>query len=220
MDPNALDFQTKVFQWFARRSPQIIKLFLIPYILIITVIFLGCFFYFTNRDSQIFIYELGKNLGRTAILMLGIVVLPGILGRFRVEIKLTRIITLFRRQLGICIFLLAFAHFSFVRMLTSLSFGTLPIFNLVLFELFGLLALTILFFMFLTSNNQSVKGLGKWWKRLHRFIYLALWLLVLHTGFQRISLFSTYIFFFATLEIVSWMYYFATKKTPSSPTTN
>lgn len=220
MDPNNLDFQTKVFQWFARRSPRIIKLFLFPYLLIILTITAGYFFYFTNVDSQLLIYELGKNLGRTAIILLGIVVLPGILGRFRVEIRLTRIITLFRRQLGITIFLLAFAHYSFVKSLSSFVAGTIPIFNLALFELFGLLALTILFFMFLTSNNLSQKKLGVWWKRLHRFVYVALWLLVLHTGFQRISIFSLYIFAFASLEVISWIFYFATKKTLSSPSTN
>jgi DMSO/TMAO reductase YedYZ heme-binding membrane subunit len=66
--------------------------------------------------------------------------------------------------------------------------------------------------MFLTSNNLSVKRLGKWWKRLHRVVYIVVWLLVLHTGLQRISVWTYFIGVFAVLEIGSLIYNYLKKK--------
>jgi DMSO/TMAO reductase YedYZ heme-binding membrane subunit len=71
--------------------------------------------------------------------------------------------------------------------------------------------------MFLTSNDLSKKAMGKLWKKLHRFVYLVLWLLVLHTALQRISIWTFLIAFVAILEIASWVYHLSKKSSPSSP---
>ena len=155
----------------------------------------------SNRVDQFF-YTIGVYFGRTAVLLLGIVVLPGILGRLAIDIKITRIITLFRRQLGILVFVLAFCHYQLVRGI-SIYTGQIPLSPRPIFEVMGTSALFLLFLLFLTSNNFSVKKLGSWWKRLHRLIYIAVWILVLHTGLQRISIWSLFIGIFAFFEIIS-----------------
>lgn len=211
MNMNENNWQVKVYKSIASKPVFVKRIFLFIYILIL--IFLGFAIYVISTGSTLeaLIYQTGVWAGRTAISILAFVVLPGILGRFRIEIPITRIITAYRRQFGILVFLLAFSHASIVRMIPKLL-GILPIFPLILFETFGLLALSILSFMFLTSNNFSVKKLGKNWKRLHRFIYVVLWLLALHTGLQRISIWSALIFSFASLEIISLIYDFMTKR--------
>lgn len=159
----------------------------------------------TSGAISAFWYSLGRHFGQLALVLLGVVVLPGILGRLRVEIRITRIITIYRRQLGILTFACAFLHFSLVRLFHWIA-GTLSVtFPISGFERWGFYALAIMSLLFLTSNNFSVRNLGKWWKKLHRFIYVILWLLVLHTAIQRISVWSLFILFFAILEVVSWI---------------
>ncbi|MDP2632463.1 MAG: ferric reductase-like transmembrane domain-containing protein [Candidatus Curtissbacteria bacterium] len=202
-------WQEKIYLEVAKRSNVIIPYFKYIYFLILIVsLGLGTYFELSGGPHFQFFYDLGRHFGQAALVLLGTVVMPGILGRFGIEIKITRLITVFRRQLGILVFILAFSHYHLVRGVPRLI-GLFPLFPpYQLFEYFGTISLFLLFFMFLTSNNFSVKKLGKWWKRLQRIVYVILWLLVLHTTLWRISVWSIFIFFFATLEILSWIYYF------------
>lgn len=212
------DTQTKIFQWAALSRLKIIGSSKYLY-LAITIFWIFATYVNLNHGTlEDLIYKTGLSFGKIAILLLGIIVLPGILGRLKIEIKLTRIITLFRRQLGITAFLIAFTHFTIVRGTLYLT-GLNPLkTSTPLFVLMGTGTLFILFFMFLTSNNLSQKKLGKWWKKLHRLIYIVLWLLVLHTGLQKISIWSVYIFIFASLEVISWIYHLKNQKTTASNT--
>src|SRR3990167_9881771 len=199
------DWQNIIFEAFAKRSRLVVSLFKYIYLAIIIVLLSSTYVIFSGNPLFDLVYEGGKKSGDLALLMLGIIVLPGILGRFGIEIRITRIITLFRRQLGITTFFLGFLHFSVVRGLQYLS-GNIPFKPpFALFELMGSFSLFLMFFIFLTSNNWSIKKLGKFWKVLHRVVYIILWLLVLHVGLQKISVWTIYIFVFALLEIVSWI---------------
>jgi sulfoxide reductase heme-binding subunit YedZ len=75
-----------------------------------------------------------------------------------------------------------------------------------LFQSVGFFALVLLSFLFITSNNFSVKKLGKWWKRIHRLIYVILLLVLIHTALQRVSIYSVLAAFFVSLEIASLIY--------------
>lgn len=215
MDPQTSlpqkNLQDKIFEAFAQRNKLIISLFHFLYYLLAVFLIIGAYVSLTGNSLEPLFYNLGKKFGQGALLLLGVVVLPGILGRFKLEIKLTRLITVFRRQLGILVFISAFIHFSLVRGFPYIT-GLFPfkIFS-ELFIAAGFLALFLMFFMFLTSNNLSVKKLGRWWKKLHRIVYVILWVLVLHTGLQRISAWTVFISFFAALETFSWIYYFLKK---------
>lgn len=165
----------------------------------------GDFLIISHTPSALFFQKSGPAFGKAALTLLGIVVLPGILGRFDIQIPITRVITLFRRQLGILTFLLAFTHYQHVRFAPKgLKF------DLALFEVFGILALSLMALLFLTSNNLSVAKMGKWWKRLHRLIYVILWLVVLHTALQS-SKWTALIGVFAALEIISLGYSYLKK---------
>jgi len=212
------DLQTVIFTWFAKNSRLIISIFHFAFYTGLAI--LVGFAYLEMQDKYFAsIYEIGKFFGQSALVLLGVVALPGILGRFRIEIKVTRIITLFRRQLGITVFLLAFAHYFLIKLVPTIS-GIIE-FKIpypALFENLGAIALSILFLMFITSNNASKKTLGKWWTYLHRFIYVAIWILVLHVGLQKISIWTLGIFTVGALEVTSWVYYFLNK--PAANTTS
>ena len=51
------------------------------------------------------------------------------------------------------------------------------------FAVFGIAALIILILMALTSHRRAMKLLGRNWKRLHRLVYFAAILVVLHSIF-------------------------------------
>lgn len=209
---NNQSWQDQIYVAVARKSPRIIFGFNFLYGALILFLIVAGWDTLNRPAGESSFYRIGVYFGRGALVLLGIIVLPGILGRLGVEVKITRIITLFRRQLGITTFLIAFTHYQLARGFLFFS-GKIPfILPRPLFETIGFLALSLMFLMFLTSNNLSVKRLGKWWKRLHRIIYLILWLLVLHTGLQRISFWTWLIGIMAILEVVSLIYNYFKKK--------
>ncbi len=87
-----------------------------------------------------------------------------------------------RRALGVSAFLFACVHafYAFFKTLGGFSgLGFLSgryIFSLVL----SLTALLILFLLAVTSFDRIIVAMGKWWNWLHRFLYLAALLIVVH----------------------------------------
>ena len=193
------------------RRTAIYLLYLTHFLVILTLI-LGGYTIFTRHPLAPTFSRLGVNYGRIALTLLALTVLPGILGRFNLTTKPTAFIISIRRQFGVTVFWLAYAHYSLVRQFSRLS-SDLPFFPLPLFEIFGTAALSLLFLMWLTSNNFSVSHLSRWWKRLHRVVYVILWLVFFHTAIQRISAWSILIGIIAILEVTSWIYYFLKPKT-------
>lgn len=88
----------------------------------------------------------------------------------------------FRRQLGIMVFIYAALH-----MLSYLGLENAWDWRFVLSEvgekpylIVGLICLVVLLALAVTSNNFSVRRLGKRWKSLHKMIYPLGFLLVVH----------------------------------------
>lgn len=207
MDNNP-SFQFKIFQLANKNRKNIVNLFKLTYFLVLAFIIAGAYVTFTNHTSQPYFYELAIGSGKLALALLMIAVIPGILGRFGVKIQITFIITNFRRYIGILMFLTALAHASIIRLFPYLS-GLIPFtFPPPTFEIFGFLALFLLFWMFITANEGSVISLGVWWKRLHRLVYLVLWLIAFHVVLQRMSIWSILILIVAILEVLSLVYAF------------
>lgn len=133
--------------------------------------------YWFNQLSANPIRELQFRTGRDALVLLiaalALAPLSSVLGK--------RILRL-RRTLGLYAFFYATLHFlNFI----GLDFG----FNIGLivegifakpFALVGFLAFLLLIPLAATSTNGWIRRLGKNWKRLHRFIYLAAVLVIIH----------------------------------------
>ncbi|TSC65804.1 MAG: hypothetical protein G01um101477_328 [Candidatus Doudnabacteria bacterium Gr01-1014_77] len=111
-----------------------------------------------------------------------------------------------RRALGVSAFLFASLHvyleffknfggFSNLKYLTGIYLYAF---------LFGAIALLILTVMAVTSFNYAVKKMGKYWKIIHRFIYLAGFLIVFHSfilgsDFSSISNIESWIYIISLL---------------------
>lgn len=145
----------------------------------ITVFMVSLVFY--NYDLKL----VGAFSGKFSIWTFWIIAIPGIFQRFRVKNKLQKIqlfLMKHRRYLGIIMFNFAFIHFMWMRGFDIIQSG-IPR-NIPLYQVFGSFALILTTPLFLTSNNFSVKKLGKYWKTLHTLVYPIMFLLVLHTALQ------------------------------------
>lgn len=200
------NLQEKIFQVAAKEKPIFYRLFLIVYAVILTMLVMGSIAIIRNNSSSFWFYTAGVWSGRAAVTTLAVVLIPGILGRFGIQIKVTRVFTFYRRQLGITTFLLSFTHGMLVRIVARLALGQYPLSRSPIFEFFGTLALSLLFFLFITSNDWSVGRFGPWWKRLHRLVYIIIWLILFHTILQRVSVWSVLIGSVAILEVVSFLW--------------
>jgi len=93
--------------------------------------------------------------------------------------KFTSYLLANRRWLGIYAFIFALIH-------VMLVFHFLFVWNFFqamqnIYRLLGGIAILILALMTATSNNISIRKLGKYWKRLHYFVYLAIVLIIIHS---------------------------------------
>jgi DMSO/TMAO reductase YedYZ heme-binding membrane subunit len=199
------DWQTSAFEGAVRNKETILFAFKLLYFLILSLILIT--FPLASAKNQAFnlLVENVAYFGRVALFLLFLVVTPGILGRFNIQIKVTRIITLFRRNLGILMYLIVLTHYHLVNLPKIAGIEPFTL-SFPLFQSVGFFALVLLSFLFITSNNFSVKKLGKWWKRIHRLIYVILLLVLIHTALQRVSIYSVLAAFFVSLEIASLIY--------------
>lgn len=198
---------------------DIIRLFQIGYLIGFLFLVFCAWVIFSGNQFVGAVFEAGTLLGQGAIILFVIVTTPGILGRFGVKHPLITIGIMFRRHTGISMFLAGMAHALIVSLLPKMAMG-LPILPLLVFETFGLLTLLVLFPLFLTSNLYSQQHLGKNWKRIHKTIYIAFWLMMLHTGLQGEMKFSILIGVMGVLETVSLIYDWKKQKVVPPPVTS
>jgi sulfoxide reductase heme-binding subunit YedZ len=134
--------------------------------------------FWQDRLGPVPIATVTRRLGRYALGLLLLSLVPTVVRIVTGSSALTRV----RRALGLYAFLYAVLH---VLTFAGLDYG----FNLSLLttvilesrrEIVGLAALLILGLLALTSIPALIRALGKQWKRLHRLVYVAAGLVVLH----------------------------------------
>ncbi len=208
------NFQDSLFKASIRNKKYVIGFFVLIYSLIILILLLGVYPMFAKGKIDQFYYSLGVWSGRAALLMLSLTVFPGILGRFNIKIPITFVITRYRRQFGITVFLLAFTHYFLINLGPQITkIYPLMLWPGYLFMQLSLIALVLLFLMFITSNSWSVLHLKKWWKRLHRVVYIILWLILFHVYLQnKTSFWTIWIGSIAVLETASLIYHYLIRK--------
>ena len=158
------------------------------------------------------LFEWGPLFGQIAVILYMLTLVPGIITRLQWKQTVTQpvasILILFRRHLGILMFITAFLHLTFkstLPYLASFNFQPPPgLQPLLTYQIIGAVGWSLLFPLWLTSNDWSFKKLGKWWKRIHRLTYIALFFIFLHVVLQAKTpaiLLGLVLFF----EILSWI---------------
>lgn len=196
------DVLRPILLFATRYKKYILVSFACVYALVFAMFILSAFVIKANPTNAL-LYELGKNAGTLSALLFVVTLIPGIAKRLTWKLHLFALLMIFRRQLGILVFAFGALHYSILRLFPVL-FGGAPIPKTIpTFEFLGIITLFPMVFLFITSNNWSVKKLGKWWKRIHMFVYLAAWFLFFHVGLQEIGLLTFALGITALLEVVS-----------------
>lgn len=169
------------------KHQKLVYLFLLSYILLGIVVILSFFLPSVNQTSKLF--------GKLALLTYVSTLIPGMGKRFGINYLPITVLFVYRRQLGILMFLLALVH-----MITSGVFFTKEPFIVA-----GQVAIFILLLLFITSNNFSVKILSKYWYTLQQFTYVAIVFVFCHLILVRFSLFSLLILIVMIVELISFL---------------
>lgn len=158
----------------------------------------------TNYDT-VFFYTYGMILGLISFIFFAIAITPGMLGRFGVRNKIITWLTVYRREFGKTMFLLALTHYLTIKIFPLIKSQSIPDFPL--YQTIGFIALNLALLLFITSTDWAQKKLGLWWKRLHRLVYIIVWLIFLHVALaQGLTIISFIILLIAILETTSLAY--------------
>jgi len=174
------------------------------------------------------IEDAGELLGGLSLVLFCLTLLPGIITRLKiwptVTLPVATLITPFRRNLGILMFLTAFVHMSLTTTLPFLALQLISIQSLMplslvqqlttvfsafppplrLFEQVAVMGWILLLPVWLTSNDFAQKKLGKWWKRVQRLTYVVIWFIMAHVALQG-SFWTVVVGVVAVLEVTSWV---------------
>lgn len=129
--------------------------------------------------------ELRRGFGTLAgSLLIGLLFASPLSKIFRMKVLL--LLMGFRREVGILMGYAALVHgltymLSGYDIRSMLSFGQASLVTLA--PLLGLIALFLILPLIVTSNTLSTQWLGLWWKRLHRLVYPAFVLILIHWMF-------------------------------------
>lgn len=138
---------------------------------------------FTQNRVPTSAHELGELFAKASLFLLVAVLIPGITKRLQKGIQYSRYLMPYRRHIGILMFLTAFAHGWLSNLLFRVLRGTLTVVPDT-YIIFGSLAMMLAFPLFLTSNNYSVRKLGRNWAKLHKLVYVVLILVLVHITLQ------------------------------------
>ncbi|NCO12700.1 MAG: hypothetical protein GW754_01505 [Candidatus Pacebacteria bacterium] len=182
----------------------IFKLFTFSYFLGGSIIAFG--FYLFNNYPLIYliIQSLAKSFGTLALFMFLATLTPGILSRFKIFPLFASSIVLFRRQLGILMFITAMVHSFYLITIPGIMTSQFGPDFLTIRDLLGSLSLIILLPAWLTSNNYSQKKFGKIWKIIQRVTYISLVMIFIHVAFTSLKL-GVLTFGVFLLEFSSWL---------------
>lgn len=187
------------------KQKVIITFFQILYVILLTVTFFGVWsLYVVNQFAFTFL-DLGKTLGQGAILLYILTLMPGIFRRFRLQHEIVQLLMIFRRHIGILMYLFVFAHMWFLYWVDVVATGNMQI-PPPNYIAMGSFAHIILLLLVVTSNDYSTRKFGIWWHRIHNLTYIAVGLIFLHVALQEVSVWAFLMGAATVLVITSHIY--------------
>ena len=180
------------------------RLFIGAYSAIFALIGLGFYLFSAQKSIYIFIALLSNKFGLLALGLFIVTLIPGILQRFKLNLFLSMSIVLFRRHIGVLMYLLALLHSMYLSTIPVIMSGKFGIAIPSQHEVYGSLSILILLPVWLTSNDVSQRFLGRFWKTLQRLTYFASIFIFLHVSLIN-PLASAFLAFTLFFECASWI---------------
>jgi methionine sulfoxide reductase heme-binding subunit len=201
----------QLYLLLAKNQKNIKKLFLFSYIILIAMFIIGIWQYDNSTDIKFLYKEIAKKSGQISVGLLILTLIPGMLKRIGILGKFESLLMLFRRQLGVLAFFTAGSHLVFVSWIKQIATGTNPLLRFFKYQQTGFAAITIFLLLWITSNDLSIKFLGKWWKYIQRLSYLSVIALILHI-FDAGSKIWIVLSVILTVEALSWFIFLIKSK--------
>lgn len=199
------NFENAFFNLALKNKALIIRVFVIINFILVALTAFGSYAIATSQPYFPFFYELGVLSGQIAVIFFILTLSPGMMRRFGVNSKIFTTLMMFRRYLGIFVYLFALMHAVLVKVVFNvMQYGaTFP--PVMVFEVFGIISLELLLLLFLTSNNFSVAKLGIWWKKIHALVYIIVWFIFLHIALLEFNIWALLIGITAVGELISFV---------------
>ena len=197
---------TVFYRWLITHKPLILNIFFVMEIGMVLLILIGVGLFIIDSPYYLNIASNAGLMGQISFVLFCTAITPGIIKRLGILTQLQISLMLFRRQFGVTMYLMALNHMAFMF---AIPIFLAPIFEfppLNSFLLYGVASVSLLLPLWVTSNDWSVKKMGKWWKILHGLIYIAVFTIFMHVGLANRSL-GAVALVFLILEILSWLKY-------------
>ncbi|GIK83579.1 MAG: hypothetical protein BroJett025_02010 [Patescibacteria group bacterium] len=199
-----LPFWIPIHTVLATNQKTIKSVFFILYLLGFLGIGFGFFLFNSNLELYVTLAELATKFGTISLYLFLLTLVPGILQRLNVVVLLSTSVVLFRRQIGIVMYILALLHSFYLSIIPQVMTSDLRLQNFATREIYGLIAILILFPVWITSNDVSQKKFGRFWKSIQRLTYIAMFFIYLHVAaIEKSAQLLTAIVIL--LEIISWI---------------
>jgi DMSO/TMAO reductase YedYZ heme-binding membrane subunit len=199
-----LPYWINVHKILIKYKKVILNLFLIANIFSLGVIALGFYLFSSSPTLYTLMFELSSSIGTLSLILFLVTLVPGILSRFKIFPLVTSSFVLFRRQIGILMFMTAIIHSFYLSTIPGIINSRLGLEFLSTKDLLGSISLMILLPVWLTSNDLSQKIFGKLWKIIQRLAYLSLIAIFFHVALSSIK-WGIVIFGMFGLELLSWL---------------
>lgn len=182
----------KIYFWAVKRRNSIVRLFVVLDC-ILAFVWLAAYWAIVLEQGNARLFTANATLfGKIAIVLYILTTIPGIFRRFGKFYKPVSVLMIFRRYIGIMTFMFVLLHASIVRFFWVVK-GQMKAIPDEVFILFGSLAFTLLFSLFITSNDWSVKKMGKWWHWIHNLTYITGVIIFFHVALQEVNVWSALI---------------------------
>jgi DMSO/TMAO reductase YedYZ heme-binding membrane subunit len=191
-----------ILTFFIQKQGLIKWLFFVAYCLFFVIWLGGGYLYIQTGDADFLLYDIGSNFGTISVILYSLTLLPGILKRLRLLPQWTVIGMLFRRQVGILMFLSTFIHYSFTTMFPFVLLNEPLVLGTA--QQYGFFAMIITMCMFVTSNDIAKAKMGRLWDWLQRLTYLALVLIFAHVAYMEVK-WAVILGVIACAEVISWV---------------
>lgn len=178
-------FFERAYTFLVSQRRNIILLFKVYYLAIVIFIFTVLFLLKKGDNELLSLFVLGTKFGEVSLIAYVLTLLPGMATRIGFKNNTISLLRIYRRYIGISMFLLALTHMILVKAIfaTSLS-ALLPAAP---FEAMGGIAISILFFMFMTSNDISIRLLRSKWYLIQNLTNIVMFFILFHLALVKVS---------------------------------
>lgn len=203
--PSNAPYIDVLFARVIKHRNLIVRAFKIFFLAQTAFLFIGGWSVYSQNQFYSDFYVLGRQSGEMGLVFFVLSSLPGIFRRFGIRSKLISILMIFRRYIGITCYLLVLIHSGFMKIIPWIA-RNYPVLPMETFVIFGVVAHILLFTLFVTSNDYSIRRFGVWWDRIHDLTYVIVWIIFMHVLLQGISIWSVFIGCTAAAQISSHVY--------------